>query len=382
MRILHIVRGLEPELGGPPRFVVALTSALKGIGIESTIFGTESESRGRPNVMAPDADVRLFKRGRFARYWPGHSPEMRQELQRVVSQFDLVHIHELWHYPNYAAAHVSLQNDVPYIISPLGTFASTAMSKGHIKKRLYGILVDRGLTNKALAFHAMTDQEAQDTADRTSGVTVNTVPIGVDPSEFTCLPSPSEFERLYPKVRDKYMVLFLGRLNRIKGLDILIEGFSRASHNRNDLHLVIAGPDGGYEQTAREIVKSEYLESKVSFTGPIYGETKLAALSRADVFALTSYGEGFSVALLEAMAASLPLIISKECHFPQVAQSNAGLEISLDPQEFSSALTKIVADSSFLENMGSNARTMVTESYSWNTVGVGFKEIYEQIRTK
>ena len=76
------------------------------------------------------------------------------------------------------------------------------------------------------------------------------------------------------------------------------------------------------------------------------------------------------------------VIISKECHFPQVAQSNAGLEISLDPQEFSSALTKIVADSSFLENMGSNARTMVTESYSWNTVGVGFKEIYEQIRTK
>jgi len=379
MRILHVVRGLEPELGGPPRFVVALTSALKLLGVDSTVYGTDSETGTGFVISAPDAEVRLFKRGRLSRYWPGHSPDMRRELGRSVSQFDVVHIHELWHYPNHVAAGAARRNDVPYLISPLGTFASTALNKGRLKKRIYNTLIDRGLSNKASSFHAMTAQESRDIAAETSGVPVEIVPIGVDPSEFASLPDPSEFERLYPEVKDKRVILFLGRLNRIKGLDILIKGFGRAARIRDDLHLLIAGPDGGYEREARELVRSESLDSYVSFTGPIYGETKLAALSRADVFALTSYGEGFSVALLEALAASVPLIISRECHFPEVARSGAGVEINLVPQEFATALTQVIGNSSLLANMRSNARAMATGPYSWDSVGVAFKEVYERI---
>ncbi|MFP6569807.1 MAG: glycosyltransferase, partial [Dehalococcoidia bacterium] len=198
-------------------------------------------------------------------------------------------------------------------------------------------------------------------------------------NEFASLPDPGEFERLYPEVRGKRVVLFLGRLNRIKGLDILIKGFGLAARSRDDLHLIIAGPDGGYERAAHELVRRESLDSSVSFTGPIYGETKLAALSRADVFALTSYGEGFSVALLEALAASVPLIISRECHFPEVARSGAGVEINLVPQEFAMALTQVVSNSSLLANMRSNARAMATGPYSWDSVGIAFKEVYERI---
>ena len=379
MRILHVVRGLEPELGGPPRFVVALTGALKLLGFDSTIYGTQPVADSGTVIPAPDAEVRLFKRGRFAGLWPGHSLDMGRELNQTASQFDVVHIHELWHYPNYAAARASSRNDVPYLISPLGTFAPTALRKGRLKKRIYRALLDRGLFNGATSFHAMTNQEASDTVTATSEVPVEVVPIGVNQSEYATLPDPSEFELLYPEVEGKHVVLFLGRLNRIKGLDILIQGFGRAARGRDDFHLVIAGPDGGFEHEAREMVRTESLESSVSFTGPIYGETKLAALSRADVFALTSHGEGFSVALLEALAASLPLIISRECHFPEVAQSGAGLEIDLDPQEFAMALTQVVGNSSLQASMRSNARAMATGPYSWDTIGVAFKEVYERI---
>ena len=379
MRILHVVRGLEPELGGPPRFVVALTGALKRLGFDSTIYGTEPTAGSGPVISAPDADVRLFKRGRLAGRWPGHSPEMQRELNQAVGQFDVVHIHELWHYPNHAAAKAARQSNVPYLISPLGTFAPSAMRKRRLKKWIYTSLVDRGLSSGATSFHAMTDQEARDTVARTGGVPVEVVPIGVDPSEFGSLPDPGEFERLYPEITGKRVVLFLGRLNEIKGLDILIEGFGRAARGREDIHLVIAGPDGGFERETRELVRTESLESSVSFTGAIYGKTKLAALSRADVFALASYGEGFSVALLEALAASLPLVISKECHFPEVAQSGAGLEVDLDPQEFAMALTRLLGDSSLLASTGRNARAMATGPYSWDTVGVAFKEVYERI---
>ena len=171
----------------------------------------------------------------------------------------------------------------------------------------------------------------------------------------------------------------MGRLNAIKGLDILIPGFGLAATGRDDLHLFIAGPDAGYESKARELISAGGLDSKVSINGPIYGQTKLAALSRADVFALTSYGEGFSVAILEALTSSLPVIISRECHFPAVSESGAGLEIGLDATEFGLALTSLVDRPRLLPEMSAKARSMATGPYSWDTVGSAFHDIYKQV---
>lgn len=379
MHILHVVSGLEARRGGPPRVVVALTAALMKIGVESTVYATEPFLSEDTPITVPDAEVRLFKSGRLARFWPGHSPGMDQELKDSIGRFDAVHIHELWHYPHYAAARAAQKAGVPYIISPLGGFAPTAIKKGQLKKRLYGALIQGRLTGHAAMYHALTGDEASDTAGHVGDIPVDVVPLGVDPSQFESLPDAEEFDRLFPELRGKRIVLFMGRLNAIKGLDILIPGFGLAATGRDDLHLVIAGPDAGYESKARELVSSASLESKVSIIGPIYGRTKLAALSRADVFALTSYGEGFSVAILEALAASLPVIISRECHFPAVSKSGAGLEISLDFTEFGLALTSLVDRPRMITEMSAKARSMAMGPYSWDTVGSAFHDIYKQV---
>jgi len=305
---------------------------------------------------------------------------MRRELDRTISRFDAVHIHELWHYPNYAAAGAALHSDVPYIISPLGGFAPTAVSKSRLKKWLFNSLVARRLPRRATSFHAMTAREGDDTAAHVSGVPIDVIPLGIDPTRFASLPAPGEFDRSYPGLEGKRVAVFLGRLSRIKGLDILIDGFARAARGRDDLHLVIAGPDEGYEGAARQMVAAASLDSKVSFIGPVYDEIKLAALSRADVFVLTSYGEGFSVAVLEALAASLPVIISTECHFPAVAEAGAGREINLDAGEFGTTLTSLLDDPAELKKMSANARAMATGPYSWDTIGLAFREIYQRVK--
>jgi glycosyltransferase involved in cell wall biosynthesis len=304
---------------------------------------------------------------------------MDQELKDSIGRFDALHIHELWHYPHYAAASASQKAGVPYIISPLGGFAPTAIKKGRLKKRLYSALIRGRLTGHAAMYHALTADEASDTADHVDDIPVDVVPLGVDPSQFESLPDAEEFDRLFPELQGKRIVLFMGRLNAIKGLDILIPGFGLAATGRDDLHLVIAGPDAGYESKARELVSSASLESKVSIIGPIYGQTKLAALSRADIFALTSYGEGFSVAILEALAASLPVIITRECHFPAVSKSGAGLEIGLDATEFGRALISLVDRPRMLTEMSAKARSMAMGPYSWDTVGSAFHDIYKQV---
>ena len=379
MHILHVVRGLEPELGGPPRFVVALTSALKEIGMNSSIYGTEPAAGEGSAIPAPDADVRLFKRGPLAGIWPGHSPEMRRELNETVGQFDVVHVHEPWHYPNHAGTRAALDSDVPLVISPHGAYAHLALKKGRLKKRLYSAVLERRSLQQVTAFHALTAQEASDTSARVSPANTHVIPAGVDPEEFARLPDPGEFDQLHPEAEGKQVILFLGRLNRVKGLDILIEGFRLATKDRDDVHLVIAGPDEGYGGAARGLVSAASLESKVSFIGPIYDDAKLSALSRADVFALTSYGEGFSVAVLEALAASLPVIISRECNFPAVSEAGAGLEINLDPGEFARSLTVLLDDPSRLEDMGAKARTLTIGPYSKSAFAESFREFYQGI---
>ena len=359
--------------------VAALTSALAKLDVRSTVYATAPLDNSDVPIHIPDAEVHMFRAGRLAKYWPGRSLAMRQELDRTVSNFDAVHIHELWHYPNYAASRAASRADVPYVISPLGGFAPTAVSNRRLKKWLFSAVIQRRSPRFAAAFHAMTEQEASDTTRKMGAVPIDVVPLGVDGSEFDDLPDPGGFDELYPQVRGKFMVLFLGRLNKIKGLDILIDGFGRAAQHRDDLHLVIAGPDGGYESAARDIVSAASFETKISFLGPVYEDLKLLTLSRADLFALTSYGEGFSVAVLEALGASLPVIISTQCHLPVVATAEAGYEIGLDPGEFADALTSAAGNTSLLVQMGTNARRLATEQYSWETVGASFRDLYRRV---
>ena len=359
--------------------VASLTSALAKLDVESTVFATEPLSSSDIPIHMPDAEVRMFKPGRFAKYWPGRSPAMRRELERSVGDFDAVHIHELWHYPNYVAGRAATSAGVPYVISPLGGFAQTAVSNRRLKKWVFSALIQRKSPKTAATFHAMTEQEATDTTSQMGAVPVDVVPLGVDGSEYEALPDPAAFDELYPQVWGKFVVLFLGRLNKIKGLDILIDGFGQAARERDDLHLVIAGPDGGYENEARQIVSAASLKTKVSFLGPVYEDLKLLTLSRADLFALTSYGEGFSVAVLEALGASLPVIISTECHLPAVTAAEAGYEINLDAGEFARALISLAEDPSLQKRMGANARTLATDRYSWETVGASFRDIYARI---
>jgi glycosyltransferase involved in cell wall biosynthesis len=301
------------------------------------------------------------------------------DTENVVSQFDVVHVHEPWHYPNYAATNAARDGDVPVVISPHGAFASLALNKGRLKKRLYSAVLVRGSLEQVTAFHSLTDQEESDTAANVGVVETHVIPAGVDPEEFELLPDPGEFDRLHPEVKGKQVVLFLGRLNRVKGLDVLIEGFRLAAKDRDDLHLVIAGPDEGYGVPANELVSSASLKPKVSFIGAIYDEVKLAALSRADVFALTSYGEGFSVAVLEALASSLPVIISRECNFPVISESGAGVEIDLYPGEFARSLTALLNDPSRLKDMRTKGRALAVGPYSTSAFATSFLELYQKI---
>jgi len=210
--------------------------------------------------------------------------------------------------------------------------------------------------------------------------TLKIIPGGVDLKVFSRLPSSTEFERTYPELRDKKVILFLGRLHKVKGLDLLTRAFGRIHREGlDDVWLVIAGPnEGGYRTQVERGLREEGVLDRTTFTGMITGKEKLSALARCDLFVLPSYSEGFSVALLEALASGCPVVITNRCNFPEVAQAEAGLVIEPHVEDLTNALIKLLRNNALRLRMGQNARAMIEDGYSWGKIGNQFEEFYTE----
>ena len=112
--------------------------------------------------------------------------------------------------------------------------------------------------------------------------------------------------------------------------------------------------------------------------GPLHGARKYAALRSAACFCLPSRQEGFSIAILEAMACGLPVVISEECHFPEVAQSGAGRVVPLEPAALAAALGEVLEDRNAARRMGDAGAQLVQSRYTWPGIAEQFLSIYRQ----
>ena len=179
---------------------------------------------------------------------------------------------------------------------------------------------------------------------------------------------------------DKRVVLFLGRVHPKKGLDILADAFAIVAKTRDDARLVIAGPDeaGQSRKIASRLEKSGVL-GQVIFTGMLTGIRKARALATADVFVLPSYSEGFSMAVLEAMATGLPVVISRQCYFPEVDQSNAGIVVETRADELAVALGRLLDDPGLRREMGQNGQEMIRHGYTWDSIASRMTEFYRSV---
>jgi glycosyltransferase involved in cell wall biosynthesis len=193
------------------------------------------------------------------------------------------------------------------------------------------------------------------------------------------LPRRGIFRSQFPEIGDAFLILFLGRLNFKKGLDLLAKSYGIVARQCQAVHLVIAGPDNeGYGQRVRQWLTDEGVLHRATFTGMLLGQDKLAALSDADVFVLPSYSENWGVAVVEAMACGLPVVISDQVNlWQEVAKAEAGLVIPCDPQKLSDALLQLQHDAELREKLGANGRRLAAK-FSWNSAASQMLDVYEK----
>jgi glycosyltransferase involved in cell wall biosynthesis len=383
MNLLHVIPYYAPAwaYGGAVRAATDLTRALVGEGHHVVVLTTDTLSPSERTVKPREVigGVHVYRvrnwsntlRGRLNLSTPIRFQAAARRLIREHS-IEVVHCHELRTVENLRVAPVANRLGVPLVVSPHGTLP---LDTGRASvKRTWDALFGVRLLPRVDQVIALTADEATDAkaiwAARGLSLPderISIVPNGVHLNEFEHLPDGEAFRARW-KLGKGPVTLFLGRLHERKGLQLLIPAFGEAVKQAPDARLLIVGPDEGMLATLQAQANDFNLAGRVIFTGLLTGQDRLEALAAADLFALPAVGEGFSMAVLEALACGLPVLLTPGCHFPEVADAGAGLVVERAIPALSDALGALLTDPDRRAQMGRAARDLVRARYAWPQV--------------
>lgn len=369
MNITHVIMSMDPAGGGPPQVAARLAAAQAALGHHLTII-SQQPADAAPRVREMTRSI------------PGFEPvQLRanlspSQLSQTLERQDFVHLHGAWGALLLKAARICRKHGVPYTLTPHGMLDPWSLSQKRLKKKLALLLGYRKMLNGAAFLHMLNKDEAD--LIRPLGLLPGSEIIGngVFLDEIDPLPQPGTFRAAFPDLVDTPYILFLSRLHYKKGLDILGDAFAKLTGEFPSVKLVVAGPDGGAGAAFSDQVERLGIAERVILTGPIYGELKYAALVDSACFCLPSRQEGFSIAILEALACAVPVVITDNCHFPEVNQAGAGAMVACNADAVAEGLRSILADPDEAVNRGRFGRKLVEDQYQWSRIAEQLLEAY------
>ena len=385
LKILHIIANLAPRYGGPAKACFEMARAVASLGHKVSIYTTNQDG---PAELDMPLDKPVFRDGVEIRYFPvqhprfwGFSLPMALALRRAIQKVDIVHIHSLYLFHDLVAGHYCRRYNVPYLICPHGSLDPFIYKRHRLRKTFMELLFERKNIKDAAAIHFIAEEEkklASPYICQTRGIVV---PLGLDLSEYEILPERGTFRSRYPETDGKKIVLFFGRLNFKKGLDILVRAFARVVRVRDDVHLVLAGPDNeGYGSKVQTWLKEQGVLDRATFTGMLLGKDKLAVLRDADMFVLPSYSENFGISVVEAMACGVPVVISDKVNiWREVAESGAGKVAPCDADRFADIMLELLDNPEAARQMSEKGKALVKEQYQWSSVATAMVDVYRSI---
>jgi glycosyltransferase involved in cell wall biosynthesis len=326
MKLLHLVATLNPASGGPAEIVRQIAPVHIRLGHDAEVVTLDAP-------QAPWLSDLPFPVHAMGPSWGkyGYTPRLVPWLRANAGRYDVVIIHGIWQYHCFGAWR-ALRHRVPYVVFPHGMlapwFKRTHRLK-HLKKWLYWPWADYRVLRDASAVLFTCEEERRAAhqsfwlyrcTEKVVGAGV-AAPVGDDGEQ------RDAFYAQFSDLQGKRLVLFLGRLHYIKGCDLLIEAFARVCRGRADWHLVMAGPDQlGWQKDLRALAGRLGIGDRITWAGMLTGDVKWGAYRAAEVFALPSHHENFSMVVAESLTCGLPVLISNGVNiWREVQADGAGL---------------------------------------------------------
>ena len=327
MRVLRVIPTLDPAYGGPVASLGPITEAL-------TRFGHTVEIACLDSAEAPwmkDVSFPVYCLGSpRTRYW--YFWKLSKFLRSNLDNYDCVIVHDIWNFIGYAVWRSSRRSRTPYVVHPHGMLLpwyNQTYPLSYLKKIIYWLAVEYRVLRDAKAVLFACEQERLLAGQtfwpyrcREAVVSYGTAPPGGSADA-----QLRSFFGRFPELEGKQLIIFLGRIHFTKGCDLLIEAFSRIAREVDRAHLLIAGPDEvGWKETLLKNALKFGIDGRITWGGLLTGDVKWGALRASDVFVLPSHQDNTSVAMMEALACGVPVLISNKVHiWPEIIADGAGL---------------------------------------------------------
>jgi glycosyltransferase involved in cell wall biosynthesis len=374
MRILNVNSTLSLKTGGgTAERTFQMSHHLAMRGVITTVLTLDIElNESRKQAVAPAKVVSLpclYKRF----YIPLGGWCV---IRKLVKEADVIHLMGHWPILNllvYVAARFAKK---PYVVCPAGGLP--LFGRSGLLKRLYNSLVGNSIIKNASAWIAVTEGEFPHFERYgIASSQVKVIPNGVNEQDFPIAEKSGFLARF--GLPDAPFILFMGRLNTIKGPDILLRAYinSQASIPRH--HLVFAGPDGGMLNGLIQEVVEAGLSDYVHFIGYVNGDDKLAAYQHAHLLVVPSRQEAMSIVALEAGVCGTPVLLTDQCGFSEVQQVDPRMEVPATIAGVTSGLINLLTDDTVLNQIAPIWRNFVVQRYSWDKIVEHYIYIYYKI---
>lgn len=300
---------------------------------------------------------------------------------KLVSQADIIFLHSLYSFPVLVGFILSRIFKKPYLLYTHGVLAPFQRRVSFRKKAIYNWLIANSILDHASSIVYTSSGEMDEASSLKIKAPVAIIPHGVDFNTIYLPNNKNSFRQKYLNNCTGPVLLFLGRINAKKGLDILIESFSIVHKQIPDARLVIMG--GGdppsFETKVRGWVNEFGLQEEVVFTGPVFGEEKFSAFTGSDVFILPSIAENFCMTMFEAMSFHLPVIISENLNLAaDVKKARAGLVVKRDIQSFANSIILLLRDENLRSELMQNG-FQFAKTFSWQSTGNNLNNLIHSV---
>ena len=307
-----------------------------------------------------------------------YCPNTNNLAKKIVKEFDVIHIKNWYDHfaiTFYRAAH---KHRIPFAFTSHGTLDPSARNKYKKRvKKLIDLIYTKKMLKECGAIHASTDSEV--TEFQKFGIEqkkIFRINIGLPQKDFQIKERTNILDRLGIK-KDSPYILFLGRIDPKKGIDLLLKAFSKFSADFKDIQLVIAGSGlESYENKIKELTRELGIENRVKFSGFVLGNEKLQLFESAKLFALTTYSDVHPLAVVESLAMGIPVVITKFCDFPEIAEFNAGKIVDADVDSIASAFEQIMENNQNLKMLSNNAKKLFTERFLFEKEPKEYERLY------